>query len=84
MKNLGIFLIVAGLLLVLYTSTLSAKEETLPAATIELEEDDLKSIHWWPIMGLVISGVGVVVVWFSTKRKKNSVTTLNYKKNEDS
>jgi hypothetical protein len=82
MKNLGIILIVAGLLLAVYTSTLTAKEEILPSGTIELKEDELKEIHWWPITGLVISGVGIVVVWFNSKRKKNSVRTPNYKEDE--
>jgi hypothetical protein len=70
MKYLGIFLIVAGVLTTIYTSTIGLKSNEHHQATESAEQ---APFQWWPIMGLVISAVGGTVVWFDSKKKKNSV-----------
>ncbi len=69
MKGLGIFLIIAGLVLTLVTGfKFFTKEKIVDIGSIEVSADKPHSVNWSPILGIGIMVVGGILV-IAGKRK---------------
>jgi hypothetical protein len=69
MKTAGIIILIAGLLMTLYTGfTYVTKEKVLDVAGLELTRDDHHSISWQPYVGIATMVVGGVVLLASRKK----------------
>ena len=70
MKNLGIVLIVLGLILTIYTGfSYFQKEKVVDLGKVEITADKKKNVVWSPIVGIVIMGIGGIILWTSNKNK---------------
>lgn len=70
MKNLGIVLIVIGIVLAIYTGfTFFTKEKVVDLGPVEINKEKPHHINWSPILGIVLIGVGGLIVWQSNKNK---------------
>jgi hypothetical protein len=70
MKYLGIFLIIAGLITTFYTFNASPEGGV---ANVKSNSSVETPFQWWPLTGAAISVIGATVVWFSYRKRKNSV-----------
>lgn len=69
MKATGIILLVAGLLLTIFTSfKFFTKEEVVDIGKLEITRDKPHHVSWPPVVGVVIMAVGGVLVWQGVKR----------------
>lgn len=72
MKNLGIVLIVVGLLMTVFTGfNVFTKKKVIDLGSVEINRTEKTPIYWSPITGLVLMGIGALV-FVSTRRKQNS------------
>lgn len=70
MKNLGIVLIVLGLVLTIYTGfSYFQKEKVVDLGKVEITADKKKNVVWSPIIGIVVMGIGGIILWTSNKNK---------------
>lgn len=69
MKNLGIALIVIGLVMALVTGfSFVTKEKVLDVGPVEINKEEKHPVKWSPIVGVGILVAGVLI--FATNRKK--------------
>ena len=69
MKNLGIVLMVAGLIMVFITGfNLVTKKKVVDLGPIEINKEENHPIQWSPIIGVSILVAGVLV--FATNKNK--------------
>lgn len=69
MKTTGIVLLVAGLLLTIYTSfSFFTKEKVIDIGELEVTADKKHNLNWSPIVGIVIMVVGGVITWQGSKK----------------
>jgi UDP-N-acetylmuramyl pentapeptide phosphotransferase/UDP-N-acetylglucosamine-1-phosphate transferase len=69
MKNLGIVLIVIGIVLMLFTGfTFVTKKNVADIGPIEINKEQRHSVPWSPITGGVLLIAGVVLVVSGKKR----------------
>ena len=69
MKTAGIIILIAGLLMTVYTGfTYVTKEKVLDVAGLELTRDDHHTISWQPYVGLAAMVIGGVVLVLSRKK----------------
>ncbi|MEP7167986.1 MAG: hypothetical protein ABI855_01320 [Bacteroidota bacterium] len=70
MKNLGIILIVAGLIMVFITGfNLVTKKKVVDLGPLEINKEENHPVQWSPIIGAGILVAGVVV-YVTNKNKK--------------
>jgi hypothetical protein len=65
MKNAGIFVIVIGVLMIIYTGfNIITKEKVVDAGPIEINKEKNHPVQWSPIVGvvLVIGGIALLVL----------------------
>ncbi|MFN0289893.1 YidH family protein [Pedobacter helvus] len=68
-KSLGIFLIVLGLIMLVWSGfTYTKKEKIVDAGPIQISADKEKSVNWPPYAGGIALIAGVVI-FVSSKRK---------------
>ena len=69
MKKGGIFIIVVGLVLTIFTAfTIFTKEKVVEIGSVEITADKPHHLNWSPLIGIVIMGIGGIVVWSSYKK----------------
>ena len=69
MKTLGMFLIMVGLVMLVYTGfNFVTKERVMDLGPIKIEKEKEHSVQWSPIVGLALSIAGILIV-ISTKKK---------------
>ena len=69
MKNLGIVIIVLGILMTIFTGfNIISKKKVVDLGAIEIDKTERTPIYWSPVTGLVIIAVGGVILL--TGRKK--------------
>ena len=68
MKTLGIILIVAGIVMLIYSGfTFKTKEKVLDVGPLEVNKEKTHHVNWAPIGGVVILVAGVAVVLTAKK-----------------
>ncbi len=69
MKNAGIFIIVIGLLLTIFTAfTFFTKEKVVDIGKVEITADKPHHLNWSPLIGVAVMVIGGVVLWQSSKK----------------
>ena len=69
MKNLGIILIVIGILLSVYsTFTFFTREKVVDLGSVEINRDKKHTVNWSPYAGVALILVGGVALWKSGKK----------------
>jgi hypothetical protein len=69
MKKVGIFIIILGLCLTIFTAfTLFTKEKVVDLGVIEITKSTPHHLNWSPLIGVAVMAVGAVVVWQSDKK----------------
>jgi len=69
MKSLGIVLIIAGLLITIYTGfNFVVKEKVVDVGNIEISRDKKVNLNWSPLLGVVVMLVGGGMVFYGNKK----------------
>jgi hypothetical protein len=69
MKNLGIVILVIGIIMSVFTGfTLITKEEVIDLGAVEINKTEKTPIYWSPITGLILIGVGGVILFAGRKK----------------
>jgi len=69
MKTTGIFIIILGLGLTIFTAfTFFTKEKVVDIGKIEISADKPHRIKWSPLIGIAVMAVGGIVLWRSNKK----------------
>lgn len=69
MKTTGIVLLIAGILLTIYTSfSFFRKEKVLDVGKVEITADKKETVNWSPIIGVILIVAGGVVLWQSSRK----------------
>lgn len=69
MKTTGIFIIVIGLLLTIFTAfTFFTKEKVVDIGKVEITADKPHHVNWSPLIGVAVMVIGGVVLWQSSKK----------------
>ena len=69
MKTAGIIILVAGLLMTMYTGlTYVTKEKVVDLGEIEITKDNHHTLHWQPYVGIGTIVIGGVVLFLGRKK----------------
>ncbi len=69
MKNVGIAVIVIGILMTVFTGfNLITKKKILDVGAVEISKEEKTPIYWSPITGLVLIAVGGVLIAVGRKK----------------
>ncbi|MCK9399764.1 MAG: hypothetical protein M0Q51_07170 [Bacteroidales bacterium] len=69
MKTAGIFIILLGLGLTIFTAfTFFTKEKVVDIGKIEITRNKPHYLNWSPLIGIAVMGIGGVVLWRSYKK----------------
>ncbi|MDQ3050909.1 MAG: hypothetical protein M3Q95_08500 [Bacteroidota bacterium] len=69
MKNLGLILLVVGILLTIYsTFTFFTKEKVVDIGKVEITRDKKHTVNWSPYVGVALMAAGGLILWKSGKR----------------
>ncbi len=68
MKTAGIVLLVAGILLTIYsTFTFFTKEKVVDLGKVEISRDKKHTVNWSPFVGIGLIAVGGLLLWKKDK-----------------
>lgn len=68
MKNVGYVLILAGLLLTIFTTvTYFSRERVAKIGDINITANKRHNLKWSPLVGIAVMAVGGIVIWQSPK-----------------
>jgi len=69
MKSLGVFLVVLGLALTIFTAvTFTTREKVVDIGKLEISADKAHNLRWSPLIGVAVMGIGGVVLWRGYKK----------------
>ncbi len=69
MKNLGVILLVIGILLTIYsTFTFFTKEKVVDIGKVEITRDKKHTVNWSPYVGVALIAAGGLIMWKGGKR----------------
>jgi hypothetical protein len=69
MKKVGIFIIIVGLGLTIFTAvTFFSREKVVDLGKVEITRNKPHHLNWSPLIGLAVMGLGGVIVWQSSKK----------------
>lgn len=69
MKKTGLVFIILGLILTIFTTvTYFTKEKVADIGEVHITKDKKHNLHWSPLMGLAVIGIGGVFLLVSAKR----------------
>jgi hypothetical protein len=69
MKKAGIFIIVIGLVLTIFTAiTYFTREKVVDIGSLKITANKPHHLSWSPLIGIAVMGVGGVVVFMSDKK----------------
>jgi uncharacterized iron-regulated membrane protein len=70
MRNLGIILLVVGLIMTAFTGfTLITKKEVVDLGVVEINREEKTPIYWSPITGGILAAAGLVLLVASKGKK---------------
>lgn len=70
MRNLGIVLLVVGLLMTAFTGfTLITKKEVVDLGSVEINREERTPIYWSPITGGILAAAGLTLLVVSKGKK---------------
>jgi drug/metabolite transporter (DMT)-like permease len=70
MKNLGIILLVAGIIMTVFTGfTFVTRKKVVDLGSIEIKTEERTPIYWSPITGALLMAAGVVIVLLGKDKK---------------
>lgn len=71
MKKTGIILIIAGLLLTVFTAfTFFTKEKVVDIGDVHISRNKPHNLRWSPLIGIVVAGMGGVLLLVDSKGSK--------------
>jgi hypothetical protein len=69
MRNLGIVILVIGILMTVFTGfNIITKEKVVDLGSVEINKEEKNPVYWSPITGALLIAVGGVVLLASRKR----------------
>jgi hypothetical protein len=69
MKKVGIFIIILGIALTIFTAfTVFTKEKVVDLGVIEITKSNPHHLNWSPLIGVAVMAIGGVIVWQSDKK----------------
>lgn len=69
MKNIGIVIILVGLLLTIFTTfSYFTREEVVKIGDLKITADKPHNFRWSPFIGVAVMAVGGVFVWQGSKK----------------
>ena len=69
MKKVGIFIILLGLALTIFTAiTFFTREKVVDLGKVEITRDKPHHLNWSPLIGIALMGIGGIVLWQSVKK----------------
>lgn len=69
MKKAGIFIIIVGLVLTIFTAvTFFTKEKVVDLGKVEITRNKRHYLNWSPLIGIAVMGIGGVVLLVSSKK----------------
>lgn len=69
MKNLGIALLVVGLLMTLFTGfNLVTRKKVVDMGSLQISTNEKTPVYWSPIVGGVVAAAGILIL-FTNKKK---------------
>jgi hypothetical protein len=69
MKKAGIFIILLGLALTVFTAvTFFSREKVVDLGKVEITRDKPHHLNWSPLIGIAVIAVGGIIVWQSPKK----------------
>ena len=69
MKKAGIFIILLGLGLTIFTAfTFFTKEKVVDIGEVQITRNKPHHLNWSPLIGIAVMGIGGVVLWQSSKK----------------
>jgi len=69
MKKAGIFIILLGLVLTVFTAVaFFTREKVVDIGTIEITRNKPHYLNWSPLIGVAVMGIGGVVLLLSSKK----------------
>jgi hypothetical protein len=69
MKNLGIVIVVIGILMTVFTGfNVFTKKKVVDLGAVEINKTEKTPIYWSPITGLVLIGIGGIVLVAGRKK----------------
>ena len=70
MKTTGIAIIIIGLALTIFTTfKFFTREKVVDMGPMEITTQKPHEINWSPIVGIAVMGIGVAVLWQSSRKK---------------
>lgn len=70
MQKAGIFILVAGLLITLYTGfNFVTKEKVIDVGNLEITRDKNHFVAWSPLLGVAVIVIGAGVYFFGAKKQ---------------
>jgi len=70
MKKVGIFIVILGLALTIFTTvTFFTKEKVIDIGSIKITTNKPHHLNWSPLIGLALIGIGGIVLLQSNKRQ---------------
>lgn len=69
MKKAGIFLIIIGLGLTIFTAfTVFTREKVVDIGDVRIIRNKPHHLYWSPLIGVAVTGIGAVVLWMPQKK----------------
>ena len=69
MKKIGIFIIILGLVLTIFTTaTFFSRERVAKIGDVNIMANKRHNLKWSPLVGIAVMAIGGVVIWQSPKR----------------
>ncbi|MCX6255233.1 MAG: hypothetical protein NTV31_12245 [Bacteroidia bacterium] len=69
MKKAGIFIIILGLALTIFTAiTFFTREKVVNIGSLEITANKPHHLNWSPLVGIAVMGIGGILFWQGSKR----------------
>jgi hypothetical protein len=69
MKKAGIFIVIVGLALTIFTAiTFFTREKVVDIGSLKITANKPHHLSWSPLIGIAVMGVGGVVIFMSSKK----------------
>lgn len=70
MKKVGIFILIVGLALTIFTAiTFFTREKVVDIGSLKITANKPHHLSWSPLVGIAVMGVGGVVILISSKKQ---------------
>jgi hypothetical protein len=70
MKKVGIFILIVGLALTIFTAiTFFTREKVVDIGSLKITANKPHHLSWSPLIGIAVMGVGGVVILISSKKQ---------------